>query len=231
MSLFEFDEIYRRKFGNIAGLDEAGRGPIAGPVVASAVILEVPIDGVDDSKKLSPKKREELFSKIMELGKVGIGLATPSEIDEMNILKATKLAMERALKDLEYDVDFVLIDGKHIELSKEGKCIVKGDSKSLSVAAASIVAKVIRDRIMTAYSKVFKGYGFEHNFGYPTPDHKAAVKKLGPTTFHRLTFSGVLENLNEEMLENWRDSGKIGFERYRSVLKKYQKLFKQQRLV
>ena len=231
MNLFEFDENYRRKYGRIAGLDEAGRGPIAGPVVASAVILEVPIDGVDDSKKLSPKKRQELFKKILQLGNVGIGIATPSEIDEMNILNATKLAMERALESLKYDVDFVLVDGKHLKLSKAGKCIVRGDSKSMSIAAASIVAKVIRDRIMSAYSRIFQKYGFEHNFGYPTPDHKSFVKIFGPTIFHRLTFSGVIENLDERILEDWRRSGRISFERYRAVLKKYQKLFKQQRLV
>ena len=231
MNLFEFDELYRKRRGRIAGIDEAGRGPIAGPVVASAVILEVPIDGVNDSKKLSPGKREKLFYKIMEIGKVGIGLATPSEIDELNILNATKLAMKRALENLGCGVDLALIDGKNLELSENSICVVKGDSKSLSIAAASIVAKVIRDRIMTAYSRVFQGYGFEQHFGYPTRYHKASVKRLGPTVFHRLTFSGVIENLDEKTLEGWRDSGKIGVERYRSVLKKYQKLFKQQRLV
>ncbi len=231
MSLFNFDESYRKKYGRLAGIDEAGRGPIAGPVVASAVILEVPIDGVDDSKKLSSRKREELFSKIKDLGRVGIGLATPSEIDSLNILNATKLAMRRALENLGCGIDLVLIDGKNLEFSGNTICVVRGDSKSLSVAAASIVAKVVRDRIMMSYSKVFRGYGFEHNFGYPTRDHKAAVKEFGPTVFHRLTFSGVIENLDEKMLEKWRSSGKITNERYRAVLKKYQKLFKQQRLV
>ena len=231
MRLFEFDEAYRRKYGRLVGIDEAGRGPIAGPVVASAVVLEIPIEGVDDSKKLSPKKREELFSRIMDLGRVGVGIATPSEIDELNILNATKLAMKRALEDLDYTADLVLIDGKNLELSKKTMCVVKGDSKSLSIAAASIVAKVVRDRIMTTCSRVFRGYGFEHNFGYPTRDHKTAVRVFGPTVFHRLTFSGVIENLDERILEEWRDSGKITTARYRAVLRKYQKLFKQQRLV
>ncbi len=224
MNLFDFDEIYRSQYGRIAGLDEAGRGPLAGPVVAAAVILERPIDGVFDSKELKPEERERLFHEILERGKVGVGIANPEEIDSLNILKATALAMERALKNLNEEVDFVIVDGKHLKLSKEGICIVKGDRKSLSVAAASIVAKVIRDRIMRSYSKVYPGYGFDHNYGYPTPEHREAVRRLGPTPFHRLTFSGVVENLPFEVLIDWLEEGIVDTERYEAVLKKMRRL-------
>ncbi len=231
MNLFEFDEAYRLKYGRVAGLDEAGRGPIAGPVVASAVILETPIDGVFDSKQVPAKEREELFRSIHRWGKVGVGLATPTEIDVLNIFNATKLAMERALKALGENLDYVLIDGKYLELSKPGECIVKGDTKSLSIAAASIISKVIRDRIMKAYAKSYPGYGFEHNFGYPTPEHKRAVEKLGATPFHRLTFSSVIEVLDESMISDWKKHGYISTERYKAVLKKLFKRFKQRKLM
>jgi len=230
VNLLEFDEAYRARYGRIAGLDEAGRGPLAGPVVASAVILEEPIEGVFDSKSLPPKERERLFEAITRRGKVGIGLATPEEIDVLNILNATKLAMERALKALGEEVDFLLVDGRHLKLSKPGVCVVKGDMKSLSIAAASIVAKVIRDRVMRAYSRVYSGYGFEHNFGYPTREHRDAIEKLGPTPFHRLTFSGVLEIVDDLTLSRWLEEGRIGFQRYSAVLRRKKKLMKQQGL-
>jgi ribonuclease HII len=224
VNLFEFDNFYRSKYGKVAGLDEAGRGPLAGPVVAAAVILEKPIEGVFDSKKLSAGRREELFEKIKKLGKIGVGIATPEEIDVLNILNATRLAMERALTSLGEDVEYVIVDGRHLELSKTGTCVVKGDMKSLSIAAASIVAKVIRDRIMRSYAKKFPGYGFEHNFGYPTSEHKSAIKKLGVTTFHRLTFSGVLENIDLELLSKWVMGSVISQGRYDSILRKLRKL-------
>ena len=223
MNLFAFDELYRAKYGRLAGLDEAGRGPLAGPVVASAVILERPIEGVNDSKILTPQERERLYREIRKFGRVGVGVATPEEIDVLNILNATRLAMERALESLGEEVDFVIVDGRHLKLSKPGVCIVGGDGKSLSIAAASIVSKVIRDRIMVAYSKVFIGYGFERHYGYPTPEHKRVIAELGPTPFHRLTFSGVLENVSPNALGEWLKSGDISLERYAAVVKKMKK--------
>lgn len=194
--LFEFDGFYKRTFKNIIGVDEAGRGCLAGPVVAAAVILQDKLD-VFDSKQLTANQREKLFRQIMETSQVGIGLASVEEIDMYNILNATKLAMNRALKMLNQE-GFVLIDGKSLTLSMQGTCIVKGDAKSASIAAASIVAKVIRDRIMKAYDKVYPGYGFSNHKGYATKSHIDSLKLLGPTVFHRLTFSPVLSLLNYE---------------------------------
>ncbi len=197
--LFEFDDFYKKTFKNIIGVDEAGRGCLAGPVVAAAVILQEKID-VFDSKQLTAKQRERLFKKILETSKVGIGLASVEEIDVYNILNATKLAMNRALKMLNQD-GFVLIDGKYLRLSMQGTCIVKGDAKSASIAAASIVAKVVRDRIMKAYDRVYLGYGFSEHKGYATKQHICRLKLLGPTVFHRLTFSPVLSLLSVELVE------------------------------
>lgn len=194
--LFEFDGFYKRTFKNIIGVDEAGRGCLAGPVVAAAVILQDKLD-VFDSKQLTANQREKLFRQIMETSQVGIGLASVEEIDMYNILNATKLAMNRALKMLNQE-GFILIDGKSLTLSMQGTCIVKGDAKSASIAAASIVAKVIRDKIMKAYDKVYPGYGFSNHKGYATKSHIDSLKLLGPTVFHRLTFSPVLSLLNYE---------------------------------
>lgn len=194
--LFEFDNFYKRAFKNIIGVDEAGRGCLAGPVVAAAVILQDKVD-VFDSKQLTANQRENLFRQIMETSQVGIGLASVEEIDMYNILNATKLAMNRALKMLDRE-GFVLIDGKSLTLSMQGTCIVRGDAKSASIAAASIVAKVIRDRIMKAYDKVYPGYGFSKHKGYGTKSHIDSLRLLGPTVFHRLTFLPVLSLLNYE---------------------------------
>ncbi|WP_041083694.1 ribonuclease HII [Thermotoga profunda] len=215
--LFEFDDFYKKTFKNIIGVDEAGRGCLAGPVVAAAVVLHDKLN-VFDSKQLTPKKREELFEQIMKTSQVGIGLASVEEIDLYNILNATRLAMNRALKMLNED-GFVLIDGKSLKLSMQGTCIVKGDTKSASIAAASIVAKVVRDRIMNAYDKIYPGYGFSKHKGYATKCHIDSLKLLGPTVFHRLTFSPVLSLLNfervKEFLLAYPDS-----RRFRIVLEK-----------
>jgi len=149
------DDFYRKQFGKIAGIDEAGRGPLAGPVVASAVIIKEHIEGIKDSKVLSPERREELFQEILNKAVVGIGLATPEEIDLYNIFHATRIAMNRALENLAEKQDYVIVDGKWLRLSHPGTCVVMGDKKSESIGAASIVAKVVRDRIMRAYSRVF----------------------------------------------------------------------------
>ncbi len=220
----DLDEFYREEFGLVAGLDEAGRGPLAGPVVAAAVILEEPIEGVVDSKLLSPSEREELFEIIMDRARVGIGLATPEEIDVLNILRATSLAMERAIENLGLEPNYVIIDGRNLKVSTPGTCIVKGDRKSSSIAAASIVAKVVRDRLMISYSKIYEGYGFERHKGYPTREHINVIGRLGPTPFHRLTFSKVVERLDLRTLERWIEKGLISERRYERIMEKRRKL-------
>ena len=174
------------------GIDEAGRGPLAGPVVAAACILdpEKPIYGLDDSKKLSPKKRDQLYNEIVEKAKAFcIIRVEPSEIDQVNILEATKNAMRAAVKGLVVKPDVLLIDA--VNLTGTGipvKPIIKGDAKSNSIAAASILAKVSRDRIMVEYDKEYPGYGFAQHKGYGTAAHYAAIHELGISTIHRLSF-------------------------------------------
>ena len=174
------------------GIDEAGRGPLAGPVVASACILdpEKPIYGLDDSKKLSPKKRDQLYDEIVEKAKAFcIIRVEPKEIYAINILEATKNAMRAAVKGLVVKPDVLLIDA--VNLSGTGipvKPIIKGDAKSNSIAAASILAKVARDRIMVEYDKEYPGYGFAQHKGYGTPAHYAAIHELGISPIHRLSF-------------------------------------------
>ena len=186
------DECRAEGYTVICGVDEAGRGPLAGPVCAAAVILpdHLNLPGLNDSKKLSDKKRRELFPQIKEHAiAYGIGLASHEEIDEINILQATYLAMERAIAQLEGKADRALIDGN---LAKDFglpvKTIVKGDSLSASIAAASILAKVTRDDIMEAYAQEFPGYGFEIHKGYGTKAHYAALTELGASPIHRKTF-------------------------------------------
>ena len=175
----------------IAGTDEAGRGPLAGPVVAAAVILPPePIEGIDDSKKLSEKKREALYDVIMERAEsVGVGFADAGEIDEINILNAAMISMARAVENMAVKPDFVLIDGNTSRfMDIPHRCIVKGDQKSASVAAASIIAKVTRDRLMKEYDEKYPEYNFGKHKGYPTREHMELVKKYGPCEIHRKTF-------------------------------------------
>ncbi len=214
--LFLFDDFYRKHFGQIIGVDEAGRGCIAGPVVAAAVILTEELD-VFDSKQLSPSERERIFERLRETAEIGIGLATPEEIDIYNILNATKIAMNRALKVLNRPELYVLVDGKHLNLAQQGSCIVKGDAKSGVIAAASIVAKVIRDRIMKGFDKVYPQYSFAQHKGYPTEVHINLLRKHGATPFHRLTFSPLLEHIKEDILSQ------ISPQRAQSVLKALRK--------
>lgn len=186
---------YERQYGEygiICGIDEAGRGPLAGPVVAAAVILDVncPILYVNDSKKLSEKKREELYDEIMEKAvSVGVGIASPETIDEINILQADYVAMREAVSQLTPKPEVFLNDAVTIP-GIEGRQvpIIKGDAKSLSIAAASIIAKVTRDRMMREYDKLFPKYDFAKNKGYGTAEHVAALKKFGPTPIHRRSF-------------------------------------------
>lgn len=197
-----FESLAKRQgFTIIAGVDEAGRGPLAGPVVAAAVILPdgQRIAGVDDSKKLSESKRSLLFDVIMKQAlSVGVGLSDSQTIDRINILQATLRAMEAAVGSLSPYPDYLLIDGiSKTALQLQQKTVKKGDSLSLSIAAASIIAKVTRDRIMDAYDKEYPGYGFAGHKGYGSTTHMAAIAALGPTPIHRLTFRGVREHVSD----------------------------------
>lgn len=178
----------------ICGIDEVGRGPLAGPVVAAAVILpkDQPILYLNDSKKLSEKKREALYAEIMEKAVgVGIGIVSPQRIDEINILQATYEAMRMAISKLPVRPDVLLNDAVTIpEVDVAQVPIIKGDAKSVSIAAASIIAKVTRDRLMVEYDEVLPGYDFASNKGYGTKAHIAGLKELGPTPIHRRTFIG-----------------------------------------
>ena len=176
----------------ICGIDEVGRGPVAGPVIAGAVILpkDHPILYLNDSKKLSEKKREELYEVILkEAVATGIGMASPARIDEINILQATYEAMRMAISNLAVQPDLLLNDAVTIpEIEIMQIPIIKGDAKSVSIAAASILAKVTRDRLMVEYEKVFPGYDFASNKGYGTKAHIEGLKKFGPTPIHRMSF-------------------------------------------
>lgn len=174
-----------------AGVDEAGRGPLAGPVVAAAIILPLnsALPGVNDSKQLSPREREELFEELTAIADYGVGLVGPEQIDEVNILQATYLAMQQAVASLKCQPQFILADAVTIPgLNIPQKGIVKGDSLCVSIAAASIVAKVTRDRIMAAYDRIYPQYGFAHNQGYGTKEHIAALVRHGPCPIHRASF-------------------------------------------
>ncbi len=177
----------------IAGIDEVGRGPLAGPVVAAAVILpaDIPFLPVNDSKQLSAKKREQLYDQIMDIADVGIGLISPETIDAVNIYEATKLAMMQAVANLKQEPDSLLIDAMKLPLPVEQQSIIKGDAKSVSIAAASIVAKVYRDRLMSEYAVQYPHYGFEKNAGYGTQLHLAGLDVHGITPIHRKTFDPI----------------------------------------
>jgi ribonuclease HII len=192
--------------GTICGIDEVGRGPLAGPVVAAAVVLP-PIlpsalrDHLNDSKLLSARKRESLFDIILGCASVGLGEATVGEIDQVNILQATFLAMRRAFDALgeKTSVDWALVDGnQRPPLPCQIQCVVKGDSKSLSIAAASVIAKVTRDRQMSLLAETFPGYGWDRNAGYGTAEHKQAIERLGVTPHHRRSFAPIAEILERE---------------------------------
>jgi ribonuclease HII len=182
----------------VVGVDEAGRGPLAGPVVAAAVVLDrkrCP-RGIDDSKKLGPEARESLFGKLRQVALVGVGIATVEEIDRFNILWATMLAMTRAVEALGIEPGMVLVDGNRCpDWRYPSTAIVSGDALSRSIAAASIIAKVTRDRMMTDYCALHPGYGWSHNKGYGTPEHCAALDRLGPTPLHRRSFSPVKQHM------------------------------------
>lgn len=198
------DANFDRGFGVIVcGCDEAGRGPLAGPVVAAACILPegyIP-EGLDDSKKLSEKKRERLYEEITSSGALWCAAeASPEEIDRINILEASLLAMRRAIAGLPVTPDFLLIDGNIFRgFDIPGKAIVGGDGKSPSVAAASIIAKVTRDRTCAAMHEAYPMYGFDRHKGYPTREHKLAVFEYGPSPIHRRSFLSFLERDREKL--------------------------------
>ena len=192
LSKFE-KEYFEKGYNLIAGIDEAGRGPLAGPVVAAAVILPKGclIEGVNDSKKLSEKKREKLYDDIIENAIAwGVGIKDNNVIDEINILEATRLAMHEAIENLQVKPDFIFIDAeKKVDTDKIPYLpIIKGDALSISIAAASIIAKVTRDRIMSQWDEVYPQYGFAKHKGYGTAEHISAIKEYGLCPLHRLSF-------------------------------------------
>jgi len=188
-------------YKKIAGIDEVGRGPLIGSVVAAAVILpkNYKLAGLTDSKKLSEKKREELFIIIKkEAIAIGIGEVSAKKIDEINILNATKEAMKKAVENLEITPDFLLIDGNmKFDFTIPYESIVKGDNKSISIAAASVIAKVTRDRVLIALDQKHPEYNFKKNKGYPTKEHLAAIKKYGILNNHRRTYKPVAEVIKD----------------------------------
>ncbi|MEQ1654222.1 MAG: ribonuclease HII [Nitrospira sp.] len=197
----EFEQEARRcGYRRIAGVDEAGRGPLAGPVVAAAVILpfRCRLTGADDSKQLSVSERDRLYAEIMDRAvSVGVGSATADEIDQINILEATRLAMRRALAEISPAPDYVLIDAVSLAgMAMPIRPIIKGDALSLSIAAASIVAKVTRDRLMAQFHVAYPQYNFLSHKGYGTEEHLARLVEYGPSPIHRRTFAPVSAVLN-----------------------------------
>ncbi len=201
ISPLHFEEEGKKNgFRAIAGIDEAGRGPLAGPVVAAAVILPEIFDlpGLTDSKQLTAAHRERLFRLIrVQALAIGVGIVSPLEIDSRNILQATFLAMTLAVQRLKIVPDFLLVDGNQpVPMPIRQKALVKGDARSLSIAAASVMAKVVRDRMMAGYDRRFPGYGFARHKGYGCAAHLEALRRLGPSILHRRTFGGVRELLS-----------------------------------
>lgn len=188
---------YQNGYNLIGGIDEVGRGPLVGPVVASCVILpkDFELEGLTDSKKLSERKREQFYSVIMEKAiSVGIGVIDEDKIDEVNIYEATKLAMYQAIENCKIKPDYILIDAMKLDrLSVPSESIIKGDLKSISISAASVIAKVTRDRMMYELDKEYPMYNFAKNKGYPTKAHVEAIKKYGILKQHRKTFKPVCD--------------------------------------
>jgi ribonuclease HII len=186
----------------LAGVDEAGCAPLAGPVVAAAVVLDrdkFP-RGIDDSKKLDLDTREAIYGRLQKVARIGVGLASVEEIDQINIYWARMLAMTRAVEALGFEPAWVLVDGNATpRWQRPSKAIVAGDAKCRSIAAASIVAKVTRDRMMAEYAATYPGYGWETNRGYPTPEHIRAIDAIGLTPLHRRTFSKVREHVEQKV--------------------------------
>ena len=197
---FEFERaLHAQGFVRVAGVDEVGRGPLAGPVTAAAVVLDpenIP-EGLNDSKKLTRKARERLYDQIIQVADVSIAHASVDEIDEMNILRASHLAMVRALDGLKTPADFALVDGNMLpkDLVLPAQTIIKGDARSQSISAASIMAKICRDCVMLSLAQQHPGYGWETNMGYGSKSHMSALQNLGPTPHHRRSFKPVYKML------------------------------------
>ena len=200
-------KLERKGRGIVAGLDEAGRGPLAGPVVAAAVVLDrrrIPA-GINDSKLLAEPQREALFADLTRVARIGIGLGSVAEIDRLNILEASLLAMRRALTALAWTMgrlpDLALVDGnRSARLPCAERLVVDGDALSLSIAAASIIAKVTRDRLMAELAERHRGFGWEHNRGYATVHHRMALTLLGPTPHHRRSFAPLRPPSHEQLV-------------------------------
>lgn len=204
--LLEYEkELYKKGLNFIAGIDEVGRGPLCGPVVACACILPInyQLDGLNDSKKISEKKREELYEiLIKDALSYGIGIISTKRIDEINILEATKEAMKEAVNNLDIKPEHLLIDAVKLDIDINSTSIIKGDAKSASIAAASIIAKVTRDRMMIELSEMYPEYGFEKHKGYGTKAHIEAVKKFGVKDFYRFTFAPISDLIKDSEEES-----------------------------
>ena len=206
MDLSELEEaLYAKRYNALCGVDEVGRGPLAGPVVAAAIIVprQVNIEGLDDSKCLTPLRRERIFETVVELElDCAVGIIDPETIDRINILKASLMAMRKAVMSLKHSPDFVLVDGNYPvpNLTQPQYAVVKGDSRCKCIAAASVVAKVTRDRIMDKYQAIYPSYSFAQHKGYPTPDHLRELKEHGPCEIHRRTFKPVADIINQYAL-------------------------------
>lgn len=199
LSRFQYERRFWGKGQLVAGVDEVGRGPLAGPVVTAAVIIDENFDLIDvnDSKKLTPKRRLELYPKILEKAvSVGIGIKNAQVIDEINIYEADRLAMAEAVKNLDRKPDALLVDAMDVPIAIPQIKLIKGDAKSNSIAAASIVAKVFRDKLMDDYDALYPQYKFSKNAGYGTKDHLDALNKFGPTPIHRKSFEPIKSMLN-----------------------------------
>lgn len=200
-ALLNFERVlWRSGIQAIAGVDEAGVGPLAGPVVAAAVVFppNSSLEGIDDSKKLDVKRREELNQKIHQMATVGIGIAQPDEIDQINVYQASLLAMRRSVGDLPVRPQHLLVDARTIpDTDLPQNCFNKGDGLSFSIAAASIVAKVYRDNIMKKMASEYPGYGFQQHKGYATTSHQAAIRQLGPSPIHRHSYAFLRELCGE----------------------------------
>ena len=197
---FSYEKQFWQKGELVAGVDEVGRGPLAGPVVTAAVIIDHNFDllEVNDSKKLSPEKRLQLYPKILsEAVSVGIGVKSAAVIDQINIYEADRQAMAQAVKALDVKPNALLVDAMNVPVDLPQIELIKGDAKSNSIAAASIVAKVFRDKLMDDYDKIYPQYGFPRNAGYGTKEHIDALKKYGPTPIHRKTFAPVSDFFNK----------------------------------
>jgi ribonuclease HII len=213
-NLYHYENLlYEKGVNYIAGIDEAGRGPLAGPVVAAAVILKkgAKLDLVDDSKKLTEKQREKALEQIKENAlAIGIGIASVEEIDRINIYRASREAMHSAIKQLKIKPEFLLIDAMPMILDIPSESIIKGDQKSISIAAASIVAKITRDNYMIEMDKLFPKYNFKQHKGYGTKEHIELIKKYGYTPIHRKSYEPIKSMIKEEMRKKHDDHTLFG---------------------